>query len=168
MSIRTRTPRCRDCHKPLRDQASRYRMYGPDCWAKLTAPEQAKALEQAKAERDPFHIPEQASPSAQALLNRINARRAATGEGQLCHHENVAGKCPDCRWEADPDNASVRILRQVLDTTFTDRRAERARALSARYAHVTAWTPPPRPKPAARPAKRKTRRPHTTGQLELL
>lgn len=168
MSIRTVDPTCRRCGRALKDVASRYRRVGPECWSKLTAPEQAEALEQAKAERDPFHIPEQASPSAQALLNRLNARRAAAGEDQLCHHENVAGKCPDCRWEADPDNASVRILREVCGWSRSERHAERARVLSARYAHVTGWTPPPRPKPAAHPAKPKTRRPHTTGQLELL
>lgn len=168
MSIRTREPVCQFCKRPLKDIASRYRLVGSDCWAKLSADEQAEALERAKALRDPFHVPAETAPSTQALLNNINARRATAGEGQICHHGGIAGKCPQCDWENEPDNASVRILREICGWSRSERHAERARVLSARYAHVTGWTPPPRPKPAARPAKRKTRHAHPTGQLELL
>lgn len=180
MSIRTVEPVCQFCKRPLKDIASRYRLVGSDCWSKLSAAEQAEALEWARAERDPFRIPAEAAPSAQALLNRINARRAAAGEGQLCHHEGIAGKCLQCDWEAEPDNASVRVLREVCGDgtrrhpgwSFEERRAERVRVVSARWAHITPWTPPvrpPVPRTAATPPRdRKRRHARPTGQLELL
>jgi hypothetical protein len=152
MSIRTREPVCQFCKRPLKDIASRYRLVGSDCWAQLSAAEQAEALERAKAQRDPFHIPAETAPSVRALLNNINARRAAAGEDQLCHHENVAGKCPDCRWEADPDNASVRILREVLASPLEARRAERIAVQTARRAR---GIPAPASRPAPRPSLRR-------------
>lgn len=155
MSFRTSDPTCQRCGKPLRDIASRYRLVGPDCWSRMTATEQAQALEYAKTTRDPFAIPADRAPSLQARLNNINARRTIQhpGEGQLCHHEQIVGRCPDCRREQDPWRATERIMAAVLAESLEGRRAER---IALQTARKTAGIPAPARRPTPRPARRRT------------
>lgn len=172
MSIRVVDPTCVRCGKPLTDPASRAFRIGPECRKGMNAVQLRDAMARAAEADDPFRIPAERAPSVQARINNHNARAVARPDGvQLCHHENVVGRCADCRREADPWRAAERIAREVCAWSFADRRAERIRLVSARYAHVASWTPPPRPaKPVkpARPTKPKRRAAHPTGQMELL
>lgn len=130
-------------------------------------------VELAAAERDLHRIPAPRPASVQARVNNHNARAMADPDAvQLCHHENRVGACGDCRREADPWRAAERILRDVRGESYPVRRAERVRVVSARWAHITPWTPPVRP-PAARtaatpPRDRQRRHARPNGQLELL
>lgn len=159
MTIRTVDPVCRICRRPLTDVVSRHRRVGPDCWARLSAAQQAKALALAAAERDPFQNPLTRPPSATARLNNANARRAVQpGEGQLCHHENVVGRCPECRREADPTRAAERILREIRAQPYPQRRADRLRDWTARRT-TGIPAPPPHPDPEPQPEPRSRPRP---------
>ncbi|GAA4225988.1 hypothetical protein GCM10022254_09390 [Actinomadura meridiana] len=140
MSIRVVDPTCVRCGKPLTDPASKALLVGPECRKGMNAVQLRDAAARAAERDDPFRIPAERAPSVQARVNNHNAREVARPDGvQLCHHENRAGACPDCRREADPWRASEVILREVRGWTFTARRAERLRVLFDRYAHAAPW-----------------------------
>lgn len=143
---------CLRCGKRLR--ASRLPFIG-DCCAKRVTPEQLDAMRVYAAQvADPFHIPAPRPLSAQGRANNRNARAALLGADQICaRHGNQIGRCPDCRFEAQPENAAALILRAVRAQPHQERRAERARILAARYSRAAPWTPPPRPARPARPAR---------------
>lgn len=173
MSIRVVDPTCVKCHKPLTDPLSRALKLGPECRKGMSAVQLRDAMQRAAERDDPFRIPEERPASLEAQINNRNARAAADPEAvQLCvRHENPVGKCPQCKWEADPDNASVRILRELCGWSFADRRAERIAVQTARRDR---GIPSPARQPAPRPTLRRTsRRPAPASsppatQLELL
>lgn len=163
MSIRVVDPTCSECERPI----------GPECRKGMTAAQLRDAMTRAAERDDPFRIPEERPASTQARVNNHNARAMADPDAvQLCRHENRVGACGDCRREADPWRAAERILREVRAESYPVQRAELVRVVSARWAHITPWTPPVRP-PAARtaatpPRDRQRRHARPTGQLELL
>lgn len=163
---------CRACLRAIVNPEFRLRQVCPDCWQILTPAERTAAMKLEAAARDPFRIPAERAPSPTARVNHRNARAALRGDVQVCErHGGELGKCPLCKWEAAPENASKLILREVLSWTFEQRRAERARVLAARYAYVTPWRPAERPqrpqKPKTPPQDRPRRTAPPTGQLEL-
>lgn len=173
MSIRVVDPTCTECGKPLTDAASRAFRIGPECRKGMTTQELRAAMARAAAADDPFRIPDPRPASVQARVNNHNAHAAASSSVRLCaRHEGELGKCALCKWEADPENAAAMVLREVRSWTFADRRAERFRVVSARYAHVTPWRAPERPRLARRPPTPPRERPvrpaRPTGQMELL
>ena len=143
MSIRVVDPTCTECGKPLTDPASRAFRIGPECRKGMTTRQLREAMARAAQADDPFRIPEPRPASIQARLNNRNARASVEPDAvQLCRHEQVAGRCGACRREADPHRAAERILAEVCSSPHTERRAERARVLAARYAHIPEWTRP--------------------------
>jgi hypothetical protein len=128
------TTRCRICGKDLRDPLSRRYGIGPDCRKTMTAAELADALRR----NQPGHIPAARPPSAQALANNADARRATEEpEVALCApHGGVRGSCALCRRDNDPNRAAERIIALIQ----VRREAER----DARYA---AWKAAHQPEP---------------------
>ncbi|MUN41465.1 DUF6011 domain-containing protein [Actinomadura litoris] len=174
MSIRVVDPTCTECGKPLTDPASRAFRIGPECRKGMTTAQLRDAMARAQEADNPFRIPEERPASIQARVNNHNARAMTEPDGvQLCHHENVVGRCADCRREADPWRAAEMILRQVRAQPYAERRAER---IAVQVARRDAGIPAPAARPAPRPSLRRAAEPkkpkrataHPTGQLELL
>lgn len=151
---------CMRCGRPL--HASREWFIGDDCAARIGPARVARLRIYAEHAANPFHAPATVRPlSAEGQRNNRNAHAAAIGADQLCHHDNVIGRCPDCRREADPHRAAERILREVRAQPYAQRRAERLAVQAHR----------PIPAPARRPAPRpslRTRRDPAHVQMELL
>lgn len=190
MSIRVVDPTCVKCHKPLTDPLSRALKLGPECRKGMSAVQLRDAMARAAERDDPFRIPEERPASLEARVNNQRARLAVapliedTTEAEdsadveprsglkVCpRHGSLANNCPECRWENEHKNASVRILREVLASPLEARRAERIAVQTARRQRgIPAPASRPAPRPSLRrPAARRTvPAAPTTQQLELL
>ena len=115
--------RCSVCRKDLTDPLSRRYGIGPDCRAQMTPEQLADAIRR----NQPGYIPK-APPavSVEARRNQAEVQRvtAPVVEAKRCHHDGIAGACPQCRHEADPWHCADRIIRLVQ----ARREEERARA----------------------------------------
>ena len=116
--------RCRKCRAELRDSFSRKLGYGPECRKSMTSGQLADALRA----NQPGYIPKAkpVRPSPQARHNQAEVQRvtAPVVEAKRCHHDGIAGACPQCRHEADPWHCADRIIRLIQ----TQREEERSRA----------------------------------------
>lgn len=150
---------CMRCGRRL--HASKEWFIGDDCASRIGPVRVEQLRAYAEHAANPFHLPPALRPlSVEGVRNNHNARAALTGAHQLCHHDNVIGRCGDCRREADPTRAAERILREIRAQTYAQRRAERI-ALQTRRPIPT---PAKRPRPAPR---RRTEPPSGPVQLEL-
>lgn len=117
--------RCRKCRAELRDSFSRKLGYGPECRKSMTSAQLADALRA----NQPGYVPKAAPPvSAEARRNQAEIQRvtAPVVEAKRCHHDGIAGACPQCRHEADPWHCADRIIALV--------KAKREEARSRAYA----------------------------------
>lgn len=167
----TRTPRprlaatdthtCLNCGRALR--ASKEWFVGDDCAEKL-GPARVEALRiYAVQQADPMSIPAGQRPlSAQARLNNTDAR-AASGQVQLCGHDNAIGRCGSCRWEGKPENAATRVLRWIRAQPVEQRRAERTEVQAARVSVGI----PTQPAPSGLDAPHDTTNPRPPGAVRM-
>jgi hypothetical protein len=120
-----RSTRCSICRKDLTDPLSRRYGIGPDCRAEMTPEQLADAIRR----NQPGYIPKAAPPvSAEARRNHAEIGRvtAPVVEAKRCHHDGIAGACPQCRHEADPWHCADRIIGLI--------KAQREEARSRAYA----------------------------------
>jgi len=128
---------CRVCGRPLTDRTSRMFHIGPECRSRLSDAQLAASLRAAKQEAAPGYIPPTRPPSAEARVNNADARAkaAAPDPDRVCHrHGGIEGACPQCRREADPNQAAARIIYDVQRERALLRDAAYERWLAARPA----------------------------------
>jgi uncharacterized protein DUF6011 len=108
---------CRLCGRPLTDATSRAFRIGPECRRDMTPDQLRASLQVAKEEAAPGYIPPDRPASPQARHNNAQARAvvetASTPQRATCVHGGMPGACPTCRYEADPNNAAARIIREI-------------------------------------------------------